>query len=82
MAYDEAKDACVYSTTLSTGLQIGVFCYDGGEPKLQFGPRIVERNGKQLRMKAGRLSFVELKELADLTAEIKQAMIENRPKEK
>lgn len=82
MAYDEAKDVSLFHAALSTGLQVGVFQYDGGEPKMQLGPRVIERNGKEVRLKAGRLSFVEVKELVDLAPDLKKVFIKNRPKPK
>ncbi len=63
MAYDEAKDVCLWETRPENdgpGLCFGVYQYDGGEKKLQIGPRLVAKgDGTVAFTKAGRLTLAE-----------------------
>ena len=56
-------------------LRVSVMQYNGGELKLQIGPRVyLRRDGKEGFGKAGRLTFNEVKALTDITPEIEGVM--------
>jgi hypothetical protein len=56
-------------------LRVSVMQYNGGEMKLQIGPRVYRRaNGAEGFAKAGRLTINEVKALVDITPEIEGVM--------
>jgi hypothetical protein len=61
MAFDEKKDKRILEVkNEETGLWLSLCSYDGGEPKVQIGPREIEKkNGETMYIKAGRLSLDE-----------------------
>jgi hypothetical protein len=62
-----------------TGLVMAIHSYDGGEPKLQIGPRILMRKDGTERApaKAGRLSIEDVSWLYDHIDEIKDELERN-----
>ena len=71
MAYDKSADKVLYMANIEgendTTLKVSVYSYNGGEPKLQIGPRVYQkRNGEDGFRKAGRLTGGEVEKLADL----------------
>jgi hypothetical protein len=71
MAYDKSADKVLYMANIDgendTTLKVSVYSYNGGEPKLQIGPRVYQkRNGEDGFRKAGRLTGGEVEKLADL----------------
>ena len=59
-------------------LRVSVMQYNGGELKLQIGPRVYFRaNGAEGFGKAGRLTMNEVKALTDITPEIEGIMAGN-----
>jgi len=74
MAFDEAKDKELFKEKLDGGLVVSVKKYEGGEPKIQVGPREVEVGGVMKFWKAGRLSVAEYNEIVKLQKKIKEAI--------
>jgi hypothetical protein len=73
--YDESKDKCLKEWMLPSDLCIGVYQYNGGEKKIQVGPRVMKKNGGgEIYAKAGRMSAAELKGLTVLAPEILAVM--------
>jgi hypothetical protein len=71
MAFNPALDQVHGLWTLKSGLQISVHSYNGGERKIQIGPRVfTKRDGTQSFGKAGRLSNIEFTEMAEISGEI------------
>ena len=71
MAYDKSADKVLYMANIDgendTTLKVSVYSYNGGEPKLQIGPRVYQkRNGEDGFRKAGRLTGGEVEKLADI----------------
>jgi len=63
--YDKNKDVELFQTDID-GLQISVWQYNVGEPKLQIGPRTYKKkDGSLVIRKAGRLTFVETRFLLE-----------------
>jgi hypothetical protein len=64
MAFDKSKDNELWVDTIegdNDTLRISVFAYNGGERKLQIGPRTYEKkNGDDGFRKAGRLTADEV----------------------
>jgi len=79
--YDKSKDVCVFERSIENGdkcLKICVMSYNGGEMKLQFGPRTyVKRNGTTGFGKVGRMTLNEVMAINDLMPEIKGIMGES-----
>ena len=79
MAYNADLDKVLWSKSIEDGndkaLVISVFSYNGGETKLQIGPRtFTKKNGDPGFAKAGRLSAEEANALMALMPEILEAM--------
>jgi len=76
--FDRSKDVCVYERSIGDEekfLKVCVMSYNGGEKKLQIGPRTyVKRNGTTGYGKAGRMSLNEVKAITDLMPEIEGIM--------
>jgi hypothetical protein len=71
MAYNKGLDKVLYMANIDgendTTLKVSVFSYNGGEPKLQIGPRVyIKRDGEEGFRKAGRLSEGEVEKLVDV----------------
>lgn len=78
--FDPEKDKVLKSWKCEeTGLVFAIHSYDGGEPKLQIGPRILmKKDGTQRApAKAGRLSVEDLTFLYDNIDEIKDELEKN-----
>lgn len=81
MPYNKALDKEIISVVIGAdemeteGLKVGVFSYNGGEAKLQIGPRFyTKKNGAVGFRKAGRLSADEMVELAEVMPRLADAM--------
>jgi hypothetical protein len=80
MAFDKTADKELFKAE-TEGLAVSVNSYKDGKPKLQIGPRFVDKDGgeRQFR-KVGRLSASETAFLFDNADAILQAM-EGTPEE-
>lgn len=77
MAYDQSKDKTIKSWKHEGGLWVSVTRYNGGEPKVQIGPReFAQGNGTPGYGKAGRLNVDEVRWLHSLHEEIMTTMDE------
>lgn len=76
MAFDSSKDVALAAWELEgSDLKISVNSYNGGEAKLQIGPRVYNmKSGRTGFRKAGRLTPDEVRQLAALMPEIEAAM--------
>lgn len=77
MPYDANKDEVIKQWRCEeTGLLISIQRYDGGEAKVQIGPRILRKKdgGERAPAKAGRLTIEDLMFLYDIIDEIKEEM--------
>jgi hypothetical protein len=75
--FDPEKDKVLKTWRCEeTGLVVSINQYDGGEAKLQIGPRILMKKDGTERapMKAGRLSIEDLMWFYDMIDEIKEEM--------
>ncbi len=82
MAFNKALDREVRGWVIGNPddkhLRISVMQYNGGEMKLQIGPRVYKRgNGADGFAKAGRLTLNEVKALTDITPEIEGVLAGN-----
>ncbi len=72
-AYDESKDKRLWRGQIGN-LVVSVQQYNGGEAKVQIGPRVIEsKNGGTINSKAGRLTIDELQWITEKADEIKAA---------
>lgn len=72
--FDPEKDKVLKSWRCEeTGLVMAIHSYDGGEPKLQIGPRILKKKDGSDRapVRAGRLSIEDLIWFYDIIDEVK-----------
>ena len=77
MPYDPSKDEVVKKWRCEeTGLVVSIQRYDGGEAKLQIGPRILRKKDGTERApaKAGRLTIEDVMWLYDLIDDIKEEL--------
>ena len=78
MAYNKGLDKAVWESDIGGDndiLKVSVMAYNGGEKKLQIGPRIYEKkNGDAGFRKAGRMTVEEVKELVNLLPDIGKAL--------
>lgn len=77
MPYDPSKDEVIKKWRCEeTGLEVSIQRYDGGEAKLQIGPRILRKKDGSERApaKAGRLTVEDVMWLYDLIDEIKEEL--------
>ena len=77
MPYDPDKDVKIKQWRCEqTGLVISIQRYDGGEAKLQIGPRILmKKDGSQRApAKAGRLTVEDLMWFYDIIDEVKEEL--------
>ncbi|MBI5845249.1 MAG: hypothetical protein HZB23_11335 [Deltaproteobacteria bacterium] len=75
-AFDPDKDETIKSwTSEETGLQVSIARYDGGEAKIQIGPRVyVKKDGSTSQRKAGRLTLEDLEWFYTVIDEIKEEL--------
>ena len=80
-AFDRSKDVCLFEKSIGDEdkcLKVMVMSYNGGEMKLQIGPRTyIKRNGSVGFGKAGRMTFDEVMAINELMPEIKGIMGES-----
>ena len=78
MAYNEKLDKVLYETEIvgdNDNLKITVQAYNGGEAKLQIGPRVYEKkDGSEGYRKAGRLTVKEVSAISQLLPSIQDAL--------
>jgi hypothetical protein len=77
MPYDASKDEVLKQWHCEeTGLMVSIQRYDGGEAKVQIGPRILRRKDGSQRApaKAGRLTIEDVLWLYDIMDEIKEEL--------
>jgi len=75
MAYDESKDKVIKTWQHKNGLYLSIYQYNGGEPKIQIGPRAYKKaDGSTGYGKVGRLSLEEMGWLFGLKDEIREAV--------
>ncbi len=77
MPYDANKDETIKQWRCEeTGLVISIQRYDGGEAKLQIGPRLLRRKdgGERAPAKAGRLTVEDLLWFYDIIDEVKDEL--------
>lgn len=62
-----------------TGLIVAIHSYDGGEPKLQIGPRVLKKKDGTDRApsKAGRLTIEDVEWIYDIIDDIKDELETN-----
>lgn len=81
MAFDKSKDVAIFEKSIGDEdkcLKVSVMSYNGGEMKLQIGPRTyIKRNGSVGYGKAGRMTFEEVMAINDLMPEIRGIMGES-----
>lgn len=74
MAFDPSKDKILKAWKCEeTGLIVSINQYDQGEPKLQIGPRILQRKegGQRTPVKAGRLTVEDVDWLYSVIDEVR-----------
>lgn len=77
MPYDPGKDEVLKQWHCEeTGLMVSIQRYDGGEAKVQIGPRILRRKdgGERAPAKAGRLTIEDLMWFYGIIDEIKEEL--------
>jgi hypothetical protein len=77
MPYDPDKDKTLKQwRSEETGLVVSIHQYDGGEAKLQIGPRSLRRKdgAERAPVKAGRLTVEDVLWLYDIIDEIKDEL--------
>jgi hypothetical protein len=77
MPYDPDKDEMLKQWRCEeTGLAVSIQRYDGGEAKLQIGPRLLRRKdgGERAPAKAGRLTIEDLMWLYEIIDEVKEEL--------
>ncbi len=77
MPYDPSKDEVLKAWQCEeTGLNIAIYRYAGGEPKLQIGPRMLKRKDGSERApaKAGRLSIEDVMWLHDIIDDVREEL--------
>ncbi|MEE4609301.1 MAG: hypothetical protein V2L15_10475 [Desulfobacteraceae bacterium] len=77
MPYDPEKDKTLKQwRSEETGLVVSIHQYDGGEAKLQIGPRILRRKDGTERApaKAGRLTVEDVLWIYDIIDEVKDEL--------
>jgi hypothetical protein len=76
MAYDASKDKELKSWKHKDGLFICLYQYNGGEPKIQIGPREYKKSdGSAGYGKAGRLTLEEFGWIIGLKDEIRTEVL-------
>lgn len=82
MAYDVAKDKVLKEWTIGDGLSVSVASYDGKEPKVRIGPRVIDTGSGPQYRKAGSLSKAEYEALVGLGPKIGKLMVMPKSKAK
>ena len=81
MAYDESKDKEIKTWQHQGGLYLSIYQYNGGEPKIQIGPRAYKKSdGSTGYGKAGRLSLEEFGWVLGLRDEIRAEILKVKNK--
>ena len=81
MAFNKDKDKKLWEGQVGD-LKLAICSYDGGEPKLQIGPRVYEKaDGSESYRKAGRLSAEEVGEMCKLLQGDAGAILTGEPPE-
>ena len=80
MAYSKGLDKELYFANIQsedgTVLRVSVFSYNGGDKKLQIGPRIyTKKDGEEGYRKAGRLTEGETEQLVDILPTIQSYLV-------
>ncbi len=78
--FDPDKDKVIKKWKCEeTGLVLAIHSYDGGDPKLQVGPRILKKKDGSDRApsKAGRLTVADVEWLYDIIDDIKDELESN-----
>ncbi len=78
--FDPDKDKVIKKwKSEETGLVLAIHSYDGGDPKLQVGPRILKKKDGTDRApsKAGRLTVADVEWLYDIIDDIKDELEKN-----
>ena len=78
--FDPDKDKVIKKwKSEETGLVLAIHSYDGGDPKLQVGPRILKKKDGTDRApsKAGRLTVADVEWLYDIIDDIKDELENN-----
>jgi hypothetical protein len=81
MAYSAKLDKELFGANIpsddGTVLRVSVYSYNGGDAKLQIGPRVfTKKNGEEGFRKAGRISGDELEKLIDLMPELSTYLVD------
>lgn len=74
MPYEASKDEVIKQWRCEeTGLMVSIQRYDGGEAKVQIGPRMLKKRdgGDRAPAKAGRLTIEDVMWLYDVIDEVK-----------
>ena len=77
MPYDANKDEVLKQWHCEeTGLMVSIQRYDGGEDKVQIGPRILKRKdgGERAPAKAGRLTIEDMMWFYSIIDEVKEEL--------
>ena len=79
MAYNKGLDKELFHATIEgedeKALHVSVHAYNGGEPKLQIGPRTyIKRDGGTGYGKAGRISADEVAKLVDILKDVEDIL--------
>ena len=77
MPYDANKDEVLKQWHCEeTGLMVSIQRYDGGEAKVQIGPRILKRKdgGERAPAKAGRLTIEDMMWFYSIIDEVKEEL--------
>ena len=76
MPFDPEKDKILKKWKCEeTGLLITINQYNGGEPKVQIGPRVfIKKDGNESQRKAGRLTMEDLMWVYDIIDEVKDEL--------
>ena len=81
MAYEAEKDKEIKSWQHEGGLYVSLYQYNGGEPKVQIGPRAYKKaDGSEGFGKAGRLTLAEMAWLFGLKDEIRAEVLKLKGK--
>lgn len=81
MAFDETKDKELWQGQIND-LMVSVHSYNGGDPKLQIGPRVVtKKDGSESYRKAGRLTGQEMEWLVEMWGGEMGALMTGEPSE-
>lgn len=76
MPFDPEKDRVLKKWKCEeTGLVVSINQYEGGEPKVQIGPRVfTRRDGGESQRKAGRLTIEDLSWFYDIIDEVRDEL--------